>query len=87
MSQSPAAGEKADKGSAVDLEVAGKPTPTATPVAVPDVVGSSQAAAESQLTGVGFTVVVTQAESASVPAGSVISQVRRPAWWPRRAAR
>ena len=60
VSQSPAGGEKAAKGSAVDLEVAGKPTPTATPVAVPDVVGSSQAAAESQLTGAGFKVVVTR---------------------------
>ena len=35
-----------------------RPSPTATPVAVPDVVGSSQADAESQLTGAGFTVVV-----------------------------
>ena len=74
VSQSPAAGEKAAKGSTVDLEVAGKPTPTATPVAVPDVVGSSQAAAEAQLTQVGFTVVVAQTPSDSVPAGSVISQ-------------
>ena len=74
VSQSPGGGEKADKGSAVDLEVAGKPTPTATPVAVPDVVGSSQAGAETQLTGAGFTVVVTQGESSSVPSGSVISQ-------------
>ena len=54
--------------------MAGKPKPTATPVAVPDVVGSSQAGAETQLTGAGFTVVVSQAESDSVPAGSVVSQ-------------
>ena len=74
VSQSPAGGEKAKKGAAVDLEVAGKPAPTATPAAVPDVVGTSQAGAESQLTGAGFTVVVTQAESSSVPSGSVISQ-------------
>ena len=74
VSQSPGGGEKADEGSAVDLEVAGKPAPTATPAAVPDVVGSSQAAAESQLTDAGFTVVVTQAESDTVPAGSVVSQ-------------
>ncbi len=74
VSQSPAGGVKAAKGSAVDLEVAGKPAPTATPVAVPDVVGSSQAGAETQLTGAGFTVVVTQAESSSVPAGAVVSQ-------------
>jgi eukaryotic-like serine/threonine-protein kinase len=74
VSQSPTGGEQADKGSDVDLEVAGKPTPTATPVAVPDVVGGSQADAEAQLTGAGFTVVVSQAESDTVPAGSVISQ-------------
>jgi serine/threonine-protein kinase len=74
VSQSPGGGEKADKGSSVDLEVAGKPAPTATPVAVPSVVGSSQSGAESQLTGAGFTVVVSQAESDSVAAGSVISQ-------------
>ena len=75
VSQSPAAGEKAAKGSAVDLEVAGKPAPTATPVAVPDVVGSSQADAEAQLTGAGFTVVVAQApsDSACRPA-AVVSQ-------------
>ena len=63
VGQSPAAGEQVDEGSAVDLEVAGAPAPSATPVAVPDVVGSSQAAAEAQLTGAGFTAVVTQAES------------------------
>ena len=49
VSQSPAGGEQAAEGSAVDLEVAGKPTPTATPVAVPDVVrefaGGSRVAA------------------------------------------
>jgi serine/threonine-protein kinase len=74
VGQSPAAGEKAAKGSAVDLEVAGKPTPSATPVAVPDVTGSSQAAAEAQLTAAGFTVVIAQTPSGTVPAGSVISQ-------------
>ncbi len=74
VSQSPAADAKAAKGSAVDLEVAAKPAPSATPAPVPDVVGSSQAAAESQLTSAGFTVVVAQAASDSVPAGSVISQ-------------
>ena len=74
VSQSPAAGEQASKGSAVDLEVVGKPAPTATPVAVPDVVGSSQAAAEAQLTQAGFTVIIAQTPSDSVPAGTVISQ-------------
>ena len=74
VNQSPAAGEKAAEGSAVDLEVAAKPTPSATPLPVPDVVGGSQSAAESQLTAAGFTVVVVQAPSDSVPAGSVVSQ-------------
>ena len=74
VAQSPQAGKQVKEGSAVDLEVVGKPTPTATPVAVPNVVGSSQAGAESQLTAAGFTAVVSQAESDSVPAGSVISQ-------------
>ena len=74
VTQSPAAGDKVAKGSAVDLEVAGKPQPTATPVAVPDVEGSSQAAAVATLTDAGFKVVVTKASSDSVPAGSVVSQ-------------
>jgi serine/threonine-protein kinase len=74
VGQSPAAGKEVDEGSAVDLEVAAAPSPTATPVAVPDVVGTAQAEAESRLTGAGFTVVVSQAESDTVPAGSVISQ-------------
>jgi serine/threonine-protein kinase len=74
VAQSPDAGRDVEEGSAVDLEVAGAPSPTATPVAVPNVVGSSQAGAEAQLTGAGFTVVVGQAESDTVPAGTVISQ-------------
>jgi serine/threonine-protein kinase len=74
VAQSPAAGEKVEEGSAVDLEVAGKPQPTATPVAVPDVEGSSQAAAVATLSNAGFKVVVTQASSDSVPAGTVVSQ-------------
>ncbi|HEY5169339.1 MAG TPA: PASTA domain-containing protein [Thermoleophilia bacterium] len=74
VSQSPSVGEQVSKGSSVDLEVAGKPTPSATPVAVPDVTGSSQAAAEAQLTAAGFTVVIAQTPSDTVPAGSVISQ-------------
>ncbi len=74
VAQDPAAGDKVDEGAAVDLEVAGAPTPTATPVAVPDVVGSSQANAQAQLADAGFQVVVAQAPSDSVPVGSVASQ-------------
>ncbi len=61
-------------GSAVDLEVAGAPQPTATPIPVPDVTGGSQANAQATLTQAGFQVVVSEAPSDSVPAGSVISQ-------------
>ena len=74
VGQSPAAGEKVAKGTAVDLDVAGKPTPTATPVAVPDVTGGSQASAQATLTQAGFAVLVTKAPSDTVPAGSVVSQ-------------
>jgi serine/threonine-protein kinase len=74
VAQSPDAGAEVEEGSAVDLDVAGAPAPTATPVPVPNVVGSSQAGAEAQLTNAGFTVVVSQAESATVPAGTVIAQ-------------
>jgi len=63
-----------EEGSAVDLQVAGAPSPSATPVAVPDVVGSSESAATSQLTGAGFSVVISRQEDDSVPAGSVASQ-------------
>ncbi len=74
VGQSPEAGETVQEGAEVDLEVVASPSPTATPVAVPDVAGSSQAVAEARLTQAGFTVVVSQAESDAVPAGSVISQ-------------
>jgi eukaryotic-like serine/threonine-protein kinase len=74
VAQDPGAGEKVAKGSAVDLEVSGAPKPTATPVPVPDVTGSSQANAEATLSQAGFKVIVTQASSDSVPAGNVVSQ-------------
>ncbi|MEW6298613.1 MAG: putative Ig domain-containing protein, partial [Thermodesulfobacteriota bacterium] len=45
------------------------------PVAVPDVVGQAQSAAEATITGANLTVgTVTNAHSATVPAGSVVSQ-------------
>jgi len=75
VEQSPPAGEEVDEGSAVKLDVVAAPSPTApASVAVPDVVGSSQDDAESALTAAGFTVVVSQAESDTVPAGDVIEQ-------------
>jgi serine/threonine-protein kinase len=74
VAQDPSPGDDVAEGTAVDLEVAGAPTPTATPVPVPDVTGASQANAEATLTAAGFRVVVTQAASDAVAAGSVVSQ-------------
>jgi eukaryotic-like serine/threonine-protein kinase len=74
VAQSPAAGKEVAKGSSVDLEVSGAPQPTATPVPVPNVVGSSQADAQAALTQLGFQVIVTQASDGVMPAGRVISQ-------------
>jgi beta-lactam-binding protein with PASTA domain len=77
VAQSPDAGEMVQEGSEVDLEVVASPSPSPTApavVAVPDVAGGSQADAEARLTESGFTVVVSQEESDTVPAGSVVSQ-------------
>jgi beta-lactam-binding protein with PASTA domain len=71
ISQSPPAGTSVAAGSAVDLVVSTGPVM----VVVPDVVGMTQAAAGTALSGAGLAVgTVTQQSSASVPAGSVISQ-------------
>ncbi|MEL6870948.1 MAG: PASTA domain-containing protein [Pseudomonadota bacterium] len=71
ISQDPLAGTQVSEDTAVDLVVSlGPPT-----VGVPDVVGQTQAAASSAITGVGLTVGnVSQQASANVPAGNVISQ-------------
>jgi len=71
ISQSPVGGTQVNVGSAVSLVVSsGLPQ-----VAVPSVVGLTQAAASSAITGAALTVgTVTTAPSATVPAGSVISQ-------------
>ncbi len=74
VSQDPAAGVSVAPGSAVALVVSTGIPPPAT-VTVPGVVGLTQAAATSALTGVGLALgTVTTASSATVPAGSVISQ-------------
>jgi len=68
ISQTPPAGTNLSPGSAVNLVVS-------LGVAVPNVVGSTQAAAQTALTTAGLTVgTVTQVNSATVPAGTVISQ-------------
>ncbi|MEO0576492.1 MAG: PASTA domain-containing protein [Pseudomonadota bacterium] len=71
ISQDPTAGTQVPEQTAVDLVVSlGPPM-----VATPNVVGQTQAQAESAITAVGLVVgTVTRQNSASVPAGSVISQ-------------
>ena len=71
ISQTPIAGTQVATGSAVALVVSsGLPQ-----VAVPNVIGVTQAAATTAITGASLTVgAVTTASSTTVPAGSVISQ-------------
>src|SRR5207237_10506104 len=67
ISQDPVAAKKVPVGTAVNLVVS-------TGVGVPNVVGLTQAAATTAITGAGLVVgTVTTAPSATVPAGSVIS--------------
>ena len=71
ISQNPTAGTSVAAGSAVNLVVSTGPAP----VTVPDVVGQTQAAATTAISGAGLVVgTVTPQSSATVPAGSVISQ-------------
>src|SRR5712691_11266151 len=71
ISQNPIAGTQVAIGTAVALVVSSG----SGLVAVPNVVNATQAAATSAITGAGLTVgSVTFASSATVPAGSVISQ-------------
>src|SRR4029079_18972867 len=71
ISQSPIAGSQVAAGSAVALVVSSGPAQ----VAVPNVVGLTQASATTSITNAGLTVgAITTSSSATVPAGSVISQ-------------
>jgi beta-lactam-binding protein with PASTA domain len=71
ISQNPAAGTQSAPGAAVAFVVSTGPPL----VAVPNVVNLTQAAATTAITSAGLTVgTVTTASSATVPAGSVISQ-------------
>jgi beta-lactam-binding protein with PASTA domain len=65
----PQPGTKAREGSTVTLVVSGGPGEAA----IPTVVGAKRAAAESALRDAGFKPKVTQAYSADVPSGRVIS--------------
>jgi beta-lactam-binding protein with PASTA domain len=70
VDQSPAAGDKVDEGSAVDLVVAGAPN-----VVMPDLVGLSQAEAEAAVTAAGLIVErVITVYSSDTPAGKVADQ-------------
>jgi RHS repeat-associated protein len=71
ISQSPVAGTSVAEGSAVSLVVSIGPAM----VAVPNVAGMTQAEATSTITSAKLAVgTITQANSATVPAGCVISQ-------------
>src|SRR5437763_11840802 len=74
LSESPAAGTSVTSASAVNLVVSsGAPPPTQ--VAVPNVVGQTQAAATSAITSAGLTAgTVTQQSSTTVASGNVISE-------------
>jgi hypothetical protein len=70
ISSTPTAGTQVRQGAAVNLVVSTGPAL----VAVPNVVGLTQAAASAAITGAGLVVgTVTSASSPTVPAGSVIS--------------
>ena len=71
ISQDPATGTTVEVGTAMNMVVSsGRP-----PVTVPNVVGLTQAAATTSLTGAGLTVgAMTFSPSTTVAAGSVISQ-------------
>ena len=71
ISESPVAGARVNLGSAVNLVVSTGPAQ----VTVPNVVGDTQAAATTALTGAGLVSgTVTTASSSTVPSGDVISE-------------
>ena len=71
ISQNPAAGSSVEVGSSVSLVISSGPAM----ISVPNIVGMTQSAAESAITAGNLTVgTITQANSDTVPAGSVISQ-------------
>ena len=71
ISESPSAGTQVNSGSAVSLVVSSGPAP----ILVPNVVGSTQAAATSAITNAGLVLgTVTTASSSTVASGNVISE-------------
>ena len=74
ISQNPLSAAQVVEGTPVDLVISSGPAATVS-VSVPNVVGDTQATAESAIVAVGLVVgTVTTASSATVPVGSVISQ-------------
>jgi eukaryotic-like serine/threonine-protein kinase len=75
VAQDPPAGKVVPENTVVSLTLAMESTPTPPPTgAVPDVTGMDQAGAKQALLDAGFVVIVNEAPSASVAAGTVISQ-------------
>lgn len=71
INQSPAGGSSVAEGSAIDLTISTGPAI----VTVPNVIGQSQAGAESSITSAGLVVgTITTINSTTVAAGDVISQ-------------
>ncbi len=71
INQSPLGGTQVVKGTAVNLLISSGPSL----VAVPDVIGQIQAAAQAAIAGANLTVgLISQQNSNTVPAGNVITQ-------------
>ena len=74
ISQNPVSAAQVVSGSSVDLVISSGPAATTT-VSVPNVIGDTQAAAESAITAVGLVVgTITSVSSNTVAVGDVISQ-------------
>jgi eukaryotic-like serine/threonine-protein kinase len=71
VKQDPAAGETVSEGDEVTLTLSSGAEPIEL-IAVPDVVGDTEATAEGELTEAGFDVQVRREESSSVAAGKVV---------------
>ena len=74
--QAPTAGSTVAGGTPVTISISAGPQTSPSPgaMAVPDVVGKTQADALAALQDAGFVAVLTQQPSSTVPAGEVISQ-------------
>ena len=70
LMQYPAAGATALKGAGIALQV----SLGLQPINVPNIVGLSLTEAQNQLTGLGFTVIVTPVSSATAPANEIVAQ-------------